>query len=137
VLDKLVAYPWPGNIRELENCVERAVVMSSDDVFSLELLPDEVRNQVSDFHPSAPSVSSGDPESEIRNAVIRLLASRPNLEGIRELLLETVEEALLRNLLTEGHYSQRELARLLGLSRVTLRKKLEHYNLSKNLSKDS
>jgi DNA-binding NtrC family response regulator len=133
VMDKLLAYSWPGNIRELENCVERAVVMSSDDTFSPDLLPDEVQNQGSS--PSQPprlAVSSGDPESELRSAVIRLLMSRPNPVGIRDALIQAVEETLLHHLLSTGHYSQRELARLLGLSRVTLRKKLEHYGISKN-----
>jgi transcriptional regulator with PAS, ATPase and Fis domain len=133
VMDKLLAYPWPGNIRELENCVERAVVMSSDDTFSPDLLPDEVQNQDSSpLQPPRHAVSSSDPESELRSAVIRLLMSRPNPAGIRDALIQAVEETLLHHLLSTGHYSQRELARLLGLSRVTLRKKLEHYGISKN-----
>jgi DNA-binding protein Fis len=49
---------------------------------------------------------------------------------MRSVILETVEETLLRHLLDSGRYSQRELARLLSLSRVTLRKKLDHFNLS-------
>ncbi len=131
VLDQLVVYPWPGNIRELENCVERAIVMSPDEVFSLELLPDEIRQHPADSDSTPPRAIDGDPESGLRQAVIRLLASRPNPAGVRDLLLETVEETLLNYLLTNGRHSQRELATLLGLSRVTLRKKLERYNLSK------
>jgi DNA-binding protein Fis len=49
---------------------------------------------------------------------------------MRDIILDTVEETLLRHLLDSGRYSQRELARLLSLSRVTLRKKLDRYKIS-------
>ncbi|NCO69485.1 MAG: sigma-54-dependent Fis family transcriptional regulator, partial [Acidobacteria bacterium] len=41
-LDVLVAYHWPGNVRQLENVVERAVVLCQDDVIDVELFPNEV-----------------------------------------------------------------------------------------------
>jgi transcriptional regulator with PAS, ATPase and Fis domain len=130
VLDVLLAYSWPGNVRELENCIERAVVMSPDKAVSLELLPEEIRENRPDSPvPSSPG-GEADPQSELRRAVIQLLSSRNDPSGIREVLLETVEETLLRYLLDSGRYSQRELAGLLAVSRVTLRKKLDHYGLS-------
>jgi len=42
-LDILLAYHWPGNVRQLENVIERAVVLSTGDVIGADLLPDEVR----------------------------------------------------------------------------------------------
>lgn len=42
-MEALLAYSWPGNIRELENVIERALVLSDDDVISLEDLPEAVR----------------------------------------------------------------------------------------------
>ncbi len=42
VLERLVAYPWPGNIRELENVLERAVILSQGDRISLRDLPENV-----------------------------------------------------------------------------------------------
>jgi two-component system response regulator AtoC len=41
-LERLVAYPWPGNIRELENVVERAVILASGDRITLRELPENV-----------------------------------------------------------------------------------------------
>ncbi len=41
----LVDYDWPGNVRELENVVERAVVLSSQELMDVDLLPESVRNQ--------------------------------------------------------------------------------------------
>jgi transcriptional regulator with PAS, ATPase and Fis domain len=130
VLDKLLAYSWPGNVRELENCIERAVVMSSDNEVSLEILPEEIRECRPDALIGPDSRVASDPKSELRQAVIRLLVSKDDPSGMRNLILETVEETLLRHLLESGRFSQRELARLLSLSRVTLRKKLDQYNLS-------
>jgi transcriptional regulator with PAS, ATPase and Fis domain len=130
VLDILLAYSWPGNVRELENCIERAVVMSADNAFSPELLPDEIRENRPDFVPfPSPSIAE-DPQSALRRAVINFMTSCKDPSGTRDLLLESVEETLLRFLLESGRYSQRELADLLSVSRVTLRKKLDHYGLS-------
>jgi transcriptional regulator with PAS, ATPase and Fis domain len=129
-LDALLAYSWPGNVRELENCIERAVVMSPDNRVSLDLLPDEIRaNNLPEIAVAVPG-GPVDPKSELRQAVLRFMASRSNPSGIRDALIDTVEETLLRNLIDSGQYSQRELADLLAISRVTLRKKLSQYNIS-------
>jgi len=130
VLDALLAYSWPGNVRELENCIERAVVLSPDNSVSLELLPEEIRNNRPDSFAHFLPNCAGEPEEEIRQAVIRFLASRKKMNGARDRVLEIAEEALLRYLLDSGLYSQRELSKLLGMSRVTLRKKLSQYRLS-------
>jgi DNA-binding NtrC family response regulator len=130
VLDILLAYSWPGNVRELENCVERAVVMSPDNTITPELLPEEIRENRPDFVASHGPIRPDDPQEDLRQAVIRFLASAKDPSGIRDLLLESVDETLLRYLLNSGHYSQRELASLLSISRVTLRKKLDRYGLS-------
>jgi DNA-binding NtrC family response regulator len=130
VLDVLLAYSWPGNVRELENCIERAVVLSPDNSISLELLPEEIRNNRPDNFASFLPAGAGEPEEEVRQAVIRFLASRKKMDGARDRVLEIAEEALLRHLLDSGLHSQRELSKLLGISRVTLRKKLSQYRIS-------
>ena len=129
VLDALLAHSWPGNVRELENCIERAVVMSPDNTVSLDLIPEEIREGRLDFLTNPDAEKVADPQSELRQAVVRFLASRNDSSGIRDALLELVEETLLRYLLDSGQYSQRELADLLAISRVTLRKKLSRYSL--------
>jgi two-component system response regulator PilR (NtrC family) len=48
-LDLLMAYDWPGNIRELENVIERAVVLTTGPRIGVELIPDHVR-KAPDFH---------------------------------------------------------------------------------------
>ncbi len=130
VLDVLMAYSWPGNVRELENCIERAVVMSTDNTISLELLPEEILQNQPRATPSNHQNGTTDPLTDLRQAVTRLTAACQDPSGIRDLVLDTVEETLLRCLVEERRYSQRELANLLRLSRVTLRKKLEKYGIS-------
>lgn len=129
VLDLLLAHTWPGNVRELENCIERAVVMSPGNVVSLEAIPEEIREGRPDFLPHPEAEKGLDVQSELRQAVVRYVNSQRNPEGIRNALLESVEETLLRCLVESNQYSQRELADLLAMSRVTLRKKLHQYNL--------
>ncbi|MBN2243746.1 MAG: sigma-54-dependent Fis family transcriptional regulator [Acidobacteria bacterium] len=130
VLDALLAYSWPGNVRELENCIERAVVMSPGNGLSLDLLPEEIReNRPDEFFPAA-STAYEDTRAQLRQAVIRLLASSNDPTGIRDTVVDAVEETVLRYFVDSGRYSQRELANLLSLSRVTLRKKLARYGIS-------
>jgi two-component system NtrC family response regulator len=43
-MEALVRYPWPGNIRELENTIERIVILSASDEVGLDDLPAEVRS---------------------------------------------------------------------------------------------
>jgi transcriptional regulator with PAS, ATPase and Fis domain len=130
VLDVLLAHSWPGNVRELENCIERAVVMSPDNSVSLDLLPEEVRENRPDEFILSASMEHEDPQAMLRQAVVRLLASRNDRTGIRDTVLDTVEETVLRYFVDSGRYSQRELANLLSLSRVTLRKKLARYGIA-------
>ncbi len=130
IMDKLLAYSWPGNVRELENCIERAVVMSPNDAFSFEVLPEEIRDYGLESYATAGDGTPPDPKSELRKAVIKVMNSQDNPANLRSLLMETVEETLLRQLLSSAKYSQRELADALNLSRVTLRKKLDRYGLS-------
>jgi transcriptional regulator with PAS, ATPase and Fis domain len=130
-LDALLAYSWPGNVRELENCIERAVVMSPDNTVTLDLLPDEIRERSAELPASTDLGKAVDPKSELRQAVLRFLASRSNPSGARDILIDTVEETLLRYFIDSGQYSQRELADILALSRVTLRKKLDQYRINR------
>ena len=44
-MELLMDYPWPGNVRELENVIERAVVLSRDEVLGEDMLPPAVRQR--------------------------------------------------------------------------------------------
>lgn len=103
-LERLVRYPWPGNVRQLENELRRALVLA-DDVISVQHLSENVR---ADASPSARAPTS----SSLRERVDRLE-------------LEMVTSALEQ---TGGN--QTRAAELLGLSRFGLQKKMRRLEVA-------
>ncbi|HKV08191.1 MAG TPA: sigma 54-interacting transcriptional regulator [Thermoanaerobaculia bacterium] len=102
----LLAYDWPGNIRELQNAVERAVVLAADDLLRPEDLPEAVLESAAAFE--SPSEASPGPYHE---AVA---------QAKRRILLDALEQA-------GGNSS--EAARRLGLNRTYFHRLLSHLKL--------
>ncbi len=99
----LLAYPFPGNVRELENLVEQAVVMDEDGVIDVGDLPPEVTLS-----------------ETAKGLDLRISGRFPTLEEMEKALLE----AGVR------HFDNKtDLAEHLGISRSTLYRKLERYGL--------
>lgn len=103
----LTAYPWAGNIRELENAIERAVTFASGSVLNIEHLPERIRT------------SGG-------VAALILHSSEQNMT-LRELEREYIITVLQR---TKG--SKKRAAEILGLDRKTLYRKLVEYQKEGN-----
>ena len=102
-LNCLLAYDWPGNVRELENCIERAVALGSGPVLHVADLPTNLQNP----QRAASAVPVG------REPVVAL----PELE--RQAILRAVAEARGDKLLA---------ARMLGIGKTTLYRKLNAYS---------
>jgi two-component system response regulator AtoC len=100
--DRLTHYQWPGNIRELKNCIERAVILAREQVIGLDLLPERVQRE-SDL-PTTPGVSVGRSLAEMEKEMIR----------------QTLEQ-------TGGH--RKRTAEILGISERDLYYKLKKYQL--------
>lgn len=101
--EKLLAYTWPGNVRELQNCIERAVALTRHDQITVEDLPESVRN----YKATHVIWETGDP---------------------RDLLpLEEVERRYIVRALQAVGGNKTEAARILGVDRKTLYRKLERY----------
>jgi len=107
----LEAFPWPGNIRQLENVVQHAVLVSAGPQLRLEHLPEAVRK-----HASVSPVK--------QDCVIRAIPSVP-LHGE----LDRAERDMLHNALIQNDYHRARTAKSLGISRVGLFKKLRKHNL--------
>ncbi len=126
VLGLLLQHSWPGNVRELENCVERVVVMAPGDVLSVDLLPAVIteRRRKRGRKKSGPS---GDDE-DVRRSVLEFCESASDLGAAMKELTRAVEETVIRKALESGEPRHAVAARL-GMSRMTLRKKMREYGI--------
>jgi DNA-binding NtrC family response regulator len=114
-LDLLKAYAWPGNVRELRNCVERMVVMARGDRLTLKDVPADIRNAVvSSLH-----LERETPPTE----------DEPAPRGEQVLDIDANERNLIVRALQQTNGNRTEAARILGISRRTLHRKLHTYNL--------
>ena len=108
-MDCLSAYEWPGNIRQLENVVERCLVMAGSDTIDVADLPPELRDE----------------EAQLKS-VIDLLPVELDLAATLDLL----EAALIRRALVRAEFVQARAAELLGTSRSNLQHKLKKYGIT-------
>jgi two-component system response regulator HydG len=100
---KLVAYAWPGNVRELQNCIERAVALARYDELTVDDLPEKIR----DYKPNQVLVVADDPSELVP--------------------LEEVERRYILRVLDAVNGNKSSAARILGLDRTTLYRRLERY----------
>jgi two-component system nitrogen regulation response regulator GlnG len=116
-LQALSEYSWPGNVRELENVVKRALAFASGDVIT----EDDV-GVVTDRLGSP----AGDWTDLVRRELIGMLndPARAPGRGPYWSLVERLERAILAAALDRAEGNQLQAARLLGINRNTLRKKL-------------
>ncbi len=128
----LESYDWPGNVRQLENAVFRAVVLADGDELTVAEFP-QIAAQVKGFEvriPAAPTalVKQQRPEREIVRVevrdpnVLRLLDETGNLRQLDALEAETIRFALAYY---RGQMSA--VARKLGIGRSTLYRKMKEY----------
>lgn len=109
VLKIFKSYDWPGNLRELNNTVKRAVLLSSDDVIHRNALPDEM------MQTSKSTLPKNDAQS---NPIYDLKALQEIQE--RELIVKTLQEL---------RYNKSKAARVLNIDRKTLYLKMEKYGI--------
>jgi DNA-binding NtrC family response regulator len=100
VMEALVNYSWPGNIRELENLLTRAIVLSTGNILLPESFPELFVSQKGNLK-----------EPEV-------------IKPLEQIEMEHVAKALVFT-----HWDKGKTCKLLGISRPTLRKKIEKYNL--------
>jgi DNA-binding NtrC family response regulator len=126
-LSRLTAYPWPGNIRELENVIERAVLFCDSDQLRVSDLPPEVRGHGVSATGSSPEIlaatPSPPPSSQSETGPSdglkeRVKAAMSRLE--RELIVRALEQ-------TSGNVTH--AARLLKISRKGLQLKMKELGL--------
>ena len=133
VIKTLEKYHWPGNVRELENAIRRAHVMAKGDAILRSDLPPEITGQNGGAPISAVAGVPGD--SGVTNAAVlaRQLfqwAKRdPKLK-----VISAVERELVIQALKETKNNQVHAAKLLGITRATLRKRIEKFGIQRELN---
>jgi PAS domain S-box-containing protein len=107
VLSALMRYPFPGNIRELENAIEHAFVICIDTTIQMDDLPQHILSYLADAEQQAP-------------------AAKP--------LLEDAEMHAIVSCLERNEYNRTRTAAELGISRNTLWRKIKRYGISTGAS---
>jgi len=106
-LEALLNYPFPGNVRELEHEIERAVIMAPDSSFI-------------DIHMLSDQISK-------RDKLVSLALSK---QGTLKESIERVEKYMIEQALTAHKGNKSKVAKELGLSRVGLQKKMKRYGIN-------
>ena len=125
ILDMLLAYDWPGNVRELKHCVERMTALQSDGALQMADVPSALRNHTAaaalDHLADVVALDSAGPADipEFHMAPKSPVISLPQSEkqAITAALASTNGERL-------------KAARILGIGRTTLYRKMKEYGLA-------
>jgi DNA-binding NtrC family response regulator len=114
--DALCAYDWPGNVRQLSNAIERALVLGTDDVIRPEDLPDEVLAG----RAAGPGTGAADAAERDQPFGDRILA---------------VKRALIREAYEQAGGDHQEAARRLGIHANSLHRLIRNLGLKLELGK--
>lgn len=122
-LKKLSAYSWPGNVRELENCMRRAVLLSAGNIIAEKdlMIPDAEEAQ------QVRGLSRNQLLDRLRKKLENIIPDILHLsdQNIHANIIEMVEETLIYAALRECGDNQVQAAKMLGISRNTLRHRLK------------
>ncbi len=113
-MDYLAGYEWPGNIRQLENVVERCMVMTPRPLIEVTDLPPELRDE----------------ETQLKSA-LDFLPVKLDLAKT----LDKLEAALIRRALVQANFVQVKAADLLGISKALMQYKLQKYGITGHKAK--
>jgi len=122
-IDKMLAYGWKGNIRELENTMHRAILMSMED----EIEEGAVHIQGAVAAASAPVAAPAAAVSDEASAVAAVVANPGAVEAMVGRSIADVEQDMIINTLEHCLGNRTHAANILGISIRTLRNKLNQY----------
>ncbi|MBN1905338.1 MAG: sigma-54-dependent Fis family transcriptional regulator [Deltaproteobacteria bacterium] len=126
VMNRLKSYSWPGNIRELENCLNRAVILCAGDIITEEHIEFLDRQKEYDAHATNRNQLINSLREKIENIMPEVMQLFN--EGIHANIIETVEETIIMKVLEKSGNNQVKAAEMLGISRNTLRHRLKKYS---------
>lgn len=125
-LNSLMNYDWPGNIRELENSVRKAIALTKTKYLSSFDLNSRVEPIIRN--------NGNDRESSLRtfdidNFLDRKLSADQYDQNLYNDTIKEVEKSLIAEALNKSKWNRSKASRMLGINRITLRRKIEEYNI--------
>jgi two-component system, NtrC family, nitrogen regulation response regulator GlnG len=134
-IERMKAYPWPGNIRELENLIRRLAALHPHDVVTAQAIDAELDPQAS--QPAAPALQPAAAGAAtiagfMEGYLAQYFASHGDglpASGLYDRVLHEVEGPLVNATLAATRGNQIKAAELLGLNRNTLRKKIRDLDI--------
>ncbi len=127
-MDALCRYSWPGNVRELENIIKSLMITNVTESITLDSFPKHLLGRDT-------SSSSGDNLEELMLEKLRplvLQGVQRNVDDLMIRVMHQVERPMLLLLLEQTRWNQQKTARILGINRNTLRKKIEYLGIRKH-----
>ena len=125
--EALLRYSWPGNVRELESAIKFALVHSTGDVVTPEAVPANVRGGALAIA-AVPEETKSSELADVQHLVQSLLSQ--GTANLSEQVHAAVDRVLLEQVLAAVGGHQRRAAEILGLSRNTLRTRLQQVGLT-------
>ena len=126
---RLADYQWPGNVRELENLVRRLTVLYSDEVIHADI----IENELADGAPAVPAPDEADGLGATVEAHLQQYFAAHNgslpAAGLYDRVLREIERPLIALTLSATRGNQIKAARILGINRNTLRKKIRELDI--------
>jgi two-component system nitrogen regulation response regulator GlnG len=126
----LEKYHWPGNVRELENVIRRAHVMAKSEALLVGDLPPEVTGGSPTSLPGGVPTGEGLPGdmTALARQLFQIAKRNPKLK-----VIPAVERELVIAALKETDDNQVQAAKLLGITRATLRKRIEKFGIQREM----
>jgi two-component system nitrogen regulation response regulator GlnG len=132
VIKTLEKYHWPGNVRELENAIRRAHVLAKSDALLLGDFPPEISGAIGSTVPpvvSDAAIESNSDIAAIARQMFQWARRDPKLK-----IIPAVERELVVQALKETNDNKIQAAKLLGITRATLRKRIEKFHIQSQLN---
>ncbi len=130
-MEALCGYQWPGNVRELENAIQRAMVLASGDTLTVADLPPEIQPaagggvMVDATETTIPAGTTGGSTSVTLDAALEMIFQQAEENEQDQPLLPWLEEIFMRKALERVEGNQVKAAKLLGITRSTLRSRMD------------
>lgn len=114
VIDSFTTYQWPGNLRELNNVIKRAALLTSDNLIEAKNIPQEIINNIK--------------RSFNTNHITTLQTTNKNNTNLKDATQEVEYETII-NVLRQVNFNKTKAAKILNIDRKTLYNKMKALNI--------